>query len=368
MSVCIPSGVRKMLYEISEKAIQMENQGKRIIKFNLGDPNLPTAPEIIEAAHEAMKQGKTRYSSAAGEEKLREELGKIHNVSVDNVVITNGSKWAIFSLMFLLLKKGENVVVPSPHWTSYELVARRLGAEIRFLKRDLDSDWRIDVSKLENLIDKDTRLVILNSPNNPTSKVIDEKSFGEIVQIANERGVIVLSDEIYCDISFVKAKSILDFSTENILVNGFSKNFAMTGWRIGYVVVEEELAEKMIKLNQITTTCVPAFIQYGALKGLELRERIAAEIRERFRLRANLACNILSKTKMKFSRPDAPFYLFPKVDGLDSERFALNLLDSGVAIAPGTAFGDYREHFRIALSAPEKDIEEGLGKICEALP
>jgi len=339
-----------MLYEISEKAIQMENQGKRIIKFNLGDPNLPTAPEIIEAAYEAMKQGKTRYSSAAGEEKLREELGKIHNVSVDNVVITNGSKWAIFSLMFLLLKKGENVVVPSPHWTSYELVARRLGAEIRFLKRDLDSDWRIDVSKLENLIDKDTRLVILNSPNNPTSKVIDEKSFGEIVQIANE------------------SKSILDFSTENILVNGFSKNFAMTGWRIGYVVVEEELAEKMIKLNQITTTCVPAFIQYGALKGLELRERIAAEIRERFRLRANLACNILSKTKMKFSRPDAPFYLFPKVDGLDSERFALNLLDSGVAIAPGTAFGDYREHFRIALSVPEKDIEEGLGKIYEALP
>jgi aspartate aminotransferase len=357
-----------MLYEISERVIQLENQGKRIIKFNLGDPNLPTPPEIIEAAYEAMKQGKTRYSSAAGEKKLREELAKIHNVSAENVVITTGSKWAIFSLMFLLLKKGENVVIPSPHWTSYQLAARRVGAEIRFLKRTLDSDWNIDVTELANLMDKDTKLLILNSPNNPTSKVIDKKTFGNIVQVANERGVRVLSDEIYCDISFVKTRSVLDFGIDNILVNGFSKTFAMTGWRIGYAVVVKELAEMMIKLNQITTTCVPAFIQYGALKGLELRERIAAEIRERFRIRADLACNILSKTNMKFSRPDAPFYLFPKADGLDSEHFALDLLDHGVAIAPGTAFGDYREHFRIALSAPENDIEEGLGKICEALP
>ena len=357
-----------MLYEISEKAIQLENQGKRIIKFNLGDPNLPTPYEIIEAAYEAMKQGKTRYSSAAGEEKLRAELAKIHNVSADNVVITNGSKWAVFSLMFLLMKKGENIVIPSPHWTSYELAAKRVGAEIRFLKRDLDSDWKVDVAELENLVDKDTKLLILNSPNNPTSKVIDEKTFGEIVQMANENGATVLSDEIYCDISFVRTKSVLDFGTDNILVNGFSKTFAMTGWRIGYAVVEKELAEKMIKLNQITTTCVPAFIQYGALKGLEFRERITAEIREQFRLRADLACSILSKTRMKISRPDAPFYLFPKVDGLDSEHFALDLLDHGVAIAPGTAFGDYREYFRIALSVPENDIEEGLGKICEALP
>jgi len=314
-----------------------------------------------------MKQGKTRYSSAAGEKTLREEVAKIHGVSAENVVVTTGSKWAVFSLLFLLLKPGENIVVPSPYWTSYELAAKRVGAEIRFLKRDLDSDWKVDVAELENLVDKDTKLLILNSPNNPTSKVIDEKTFGEIVQMANENGATVLSDEIYCDISFVKAKSILDFSTENILVNGFSKNFAMTGWRIGYVVVEEELAEKMIKLNQITTTCVPAFIQYGALKGLESRKRIADEIREQFRLRADLACSILSKAKMKFSSPDAPFYLFPKVDGLDSERFALNLLDRGVAIAPGTAFGDYREYFRIALTVPKKAIEEGLGKLCEAL-
>ncbi|MCZ2809736.1 MAG: pyridoxal phosphate-dependent aminotransferase, partial [Candidatus Bathyarchaeota archaeon] len=256
----------------------------------------------------------------------------------------------------------------SPHWTSYELAARRVGAELRFLRRELESDWKIDVEKLGKLIDEKTRLIILNSPDNPTSKVIDEKTFSEIVQIAKSKGVTVLSDEVYSDISFVKAKSILDFDKDQILVNGFSKIFAMTGWRIGYAIVEKELAQKMIKLNQITTTCVPAFIQYGALKGLESRKKFADEIREQFRLRADLAYNILSKTKMKFSRPDAPFYLFPKVDGLDSERFALNLLDRGVAVAPGTSFGDYREYFRIALTVGEEKIREGLEKLCEALP
>ena len=357
-----------MLYEISEKAIQLENQGKKIIKFNLGDTDMPTPPEIVEAAYDAMKQGKTKYSSAAGEKKLREELAGIHGVSVDNVVITAGSKWAIFSLMFLLLKKGENVVVPSPHWTSYELAAKKVGAEPRFLKADLESDWRIDVEKLAGVIDEKTRLIVLNSPSNPTSKVVDEKTFGEIVQLAESMEVTVMSDEVYSDISFVPAKSILDFGEDHILVNSFSKTFAMTGWRIGYAVVEKELAQRMIKLNQITTTCVPAFIQYGALKGLESRRKIADEIREQFRVRADVAVKVLSKAGMRFARPDAPFYLFPKVDGLDSERFALNLLDRGVAVAPGTAFGDYREYFRIALTVGEEKVREGLETLCEALP
>jgi aspartate aminotransferase len=357
-----------MLYEISEKAIQLENQGKKIIKFNLGDPDMPTPPEIVEAAYAAMKQGKTKYSSAAGEKKLREELAAIHDVPVDNVVITPGSKWAIFSSMFLLLKKGENVVIPSPHWTSYALAARKVGAEPRFLKRTLESDWSIDVEKLEELIDDKTRLLILNSPSNPTSKIVDEKTFSEIVQIAESRGVTVMSDEVYSDISFVPTKSILDFGEEHILINSFSKTFLMTGWRIGYVVVEEELAQKMIKLNQMTTTCVPAFIQYGALKGLESRKKIADDIRAQFRLRADAAIKVLSGTGMEFARPDAPFYLFPKVEGLDSERFALDLLDKGVAVAPGTAFGDYREYFRIALTVGEEKVKEGLEKLCEALP
>ena len=269
-----------MLYEISEKAIQLENEGKKIIKFNLGDPDQPTPHEIIEAAFEAMKQGKTKYSSSAGERKLREELASIHNVSADNVVITAGSKWAIFSIMFLFLKKGGNVVIPSPHWTSYELTAKSLGAEIRFLKTDIDSNWKIDVEKLRDLIDQKTRLVILNNPNNPTSKVVNEKVLEEIVQTVNNKGATILSDEVYSDISFVKTKSILDFDEDHILVKSFSKTFAMTGWRIGYVIVKKELAEKMMKMNQITLTNVPVFVQQAALRALELRQEIVDKIRE----------------------------------------------------------------------------------------
>ena len=198
------------------------------------------------------------------------------------------------------MKKGDNVVAPSPHWTSYELEAKKVGAEFRTLRSDLESDWKVDVEKLDDLIDESTRLIILNSPNNPTSKVIDNKTFGEIVQIAKSRGVTILSDEIYSDISFVKAKSILDFGEGNILVSGFSKSFLMTGWRIGYAIVEKELAKKMIKFNQITTTCVPAFIQYGALKGLESRKRIADDIRRTFKVRADAAYSVLSKSKMSF--------------------------------------------------------------------
>ncbi|MEM2937210.1 MAG: pyridoxal phosphate-dependent aminotransferase [Candidatus Bathyarchaeia archaeon] len=356
-----------MLYEISEKVIKLENEGKKIIKFNLGDPDQPTPKEIIEAAYEAMKKGKTKYSSSSGEKPLREALASLHGVSADNVVITAGSKWGIFAVMYLLLKKEGNVIIPTPHWTAYDLTAKSLGAEIKFLRTELETDWKIDPEKLEALIDDKTRLIILNNPNNPTSKVLDAKTVREIVHIAEDHGVTILSDEVYADISFVETKSVLDVSNNHVVVKSFSKTFAMTGWRIGYAIANKELIDKIVKLNQITFTNIPVFIQEAALKALELRHEIIRNIREEYRKRADLACNILSKTDLKFTKPDAPFYLFPKREGLDSEKFAFDLLDMGVAVAPGTAFGDYKEHFRIALSVPDDEVELGLKIISEAL-
>ncbi len=355
------------LYEINEKALKLESEGKKIIKLNIGDPDLATPSEVIEAAYEAMKRGKTKYSSSYGEKGLREKLADIHGVSADNVVITPGSKWGIFSTMYLLLKGGGNVVIPTPYWTAYELTAKTLGAEIRLLKTELDSNWKINLETLESLIDKETRMIILNNPNNPTSNVIDEKVLDGIVRIANDKGITILSDEVYSDISFVKTKSILDYGDTHIMVTGFSKTFTMTGWRIGYVIANRELIERITKLNQITFTNVPVFIQEAALKALELHDQLTKEIKEEYRERAKIACEILSKAKLEFSKPDAPFYVFPRCRGLDSERFALDLLDKGVAIAPGTAFGDYREHFRISLTVPRKEMIIALNKICEAL-
>ncbi|MEM3765789.1 MAG: pyridoxal phosphate-dependent aminotransferase [Candidatus Bathyarchaeia archaeon] len=355
-----------MLYEINEKVIRLEKEGKKIIKFNLGDPDQQTPMEIIEAAFESMKKGKTKYASAAGEKELRETLAEIHGVKADNIVITPGSKWAIFAVMYLLFEKGGNVIIPSPHWTAYDLAAKSLGADVKLIKTKLESNWEVKAEDLEALIDEKTKLIILNNPNNPTSKVVAEKVVKRIVDIANSKGVKILSDEVYADISFVKTKSLLDFGGEPIIVKSFSKTFAMTGWRIGYLIADKTLVDKIIKLNQITLTNVPVFIQDAAMKALELRHEIASRLRDEYRKRADLACKIFSGTKLKFTKPDAPFYIFPKLDGLDSERFSFDLLDKGVAVTPGTSFGDYKEHFRISLTAPDDEIETGLKIIAEA--
>ena len=356
-----------MLYEINEKALKLQSEGKKIIRLNIGDPDLETPPEIIEAAYDAMKRGKTKYSSSYGEKKLREKLAEIHGVSTDNVVVTSGSKWGIFATMYLMLKSGGNVIIPTPYWTAYDLIAKSLGAQTKLLKTELDDNWRIDLEALEKLIDRETRMIILNNPNNPTSKAIDAEILDGIVQIANDKGVTILSDEVYGTISFVKTKSILDYGENHILSNGFSKTFTMTGWRIGYIIANRELIDRITRLNQITISNVPVFIQEAALKALELQKQLTMDIKKEYQERANVASKILSEAKLEFTKPDAPFYVFPKRRGLDSERFALDLLDKGVAIAPGTAFGDYREHFRISLTVPRKEMIIALNKICEAL-
>lgn len=356
-----------MLYEINEKAIKLENEGKKIIKLNLGDPDLGTPREVIEAAYDAMKRGKTRYSSAYGEKSLREKLAAYHGVSADDVVITPGSKWGVFSTIYLLLKDGGNVIIPTPYWTAYELTAKTLGAETRLVKTELDSNWKIDLETLEGMIDKQTRMIILNNPNNPTSKVMDTEALDGVVQIANDNGITILSDEVYADISFVKTKSILDYGGDHIMVSGFSKMFTMTGWRIGYVIAGRALIDKIGKLNQITISNVPVFIQDAVLKALEMHDELTSKIKKVYKERARVASEILSRAKLEFTNPDAPFYVFPRRCGLDSEWFALDLLDKGVAVAPGTSFGDYREHFRISLTVPDDDLRIALDKICEAL-
>lgn len=358
-----------MLYEINEKALKLESEGKKIIRLNLGDPDLETPLEIVEAAYAAMKAGKTKYSSAYGEKKLREEIAQIHGVKADNVVITPGSKWGVFATMYLMMQNGGNVIIPTPYWTAYELIAKNIGAKVKLLRTELENDWKVDPAELESLIDQDTKMIILNNPNNPTSKVMDDQTLDAVVEVANRKGVTILSDEVYGAIAFNKTKSILDYDGEckHILSNGFSKTFTMTGWRIGYIIAEKLLVDKITKLNQITINNVPVFIQEAAMKGLELREKIANAIKDEYKERADMASTMLTKAGLSFSKPDAPFYVFPKRSGLNSEKFTLDLLDKGVAIAPGSSFGDYREHFRISLTAPRNQIETALQRICEAL-
>ncbi len=357
-----------MLYEINEKALKLESEGKKIIRLNLGDPDMATPPEIVEAAYASMKAGKTKYSSSYGELKLRQRIAASHGVKPENIVITPGSKWAIFITMFLTLKSGGNIIIPTPYWTAYDLIGKTLGAKTKLLHTELETGWKIDVSKLESLIDSETKMIILNNPNNPTSKVIDDKTLDEVVELANRKGITILSDEVYGAIAFNKTKSILDYGADSkhIVSNGFSKTFTMTGWRIGYLVANKQFIDNVVKLNQITFNNVPVFIQDAALKGMELHKQIASNIKAKYKARADMANKKLKAAGFKFTEPDAPFYVFPKCDGLDGVKFTLDLLDKGVAVAPGSSFGDYPEHFRISLTAPDDQIEAGLDKICEA--
>jgi aspartate aminotransferase len=358
-----------VLYEINEKAIRLENQGKKIIRLNLGDPDLATPNEIIEAAYVAMKAGKTKYSSSYGETNLRERLAELHGVKAENVVITPGSKWGIFATMYLMMKTGGNIVIPTPYWTAYDLIAKSLGAQTKLLRTEMEDGWKVDLDKLESMIDKNTRMIILNNPNNPTSKVIDAETLDGIVEIANKKGVTILSDEVYGTISFVKTKSILEYDGDHthILTTGFSKTFSMTGWRIGYIIANKQLVDNITKLNQITINNVPVFIQEAALKGLEMQKQLATKIKEEYQERAKMASKTLAKAGFSFTKPEAPFYVFPKSPGLNSEKFTLDLLDKGVAVAPGTSFGDYKEHFRISLTVPREEIKTALDIISEAL-
>jgi len=358
-----------MLYEINEKALRLESEGKKIIRLNLGDPDLATPNEIIEAAYAAMKAGKTKYSSSYGENPLREKLAQLHGVKPENVVITPGSKWGIFATMYLLMKAGGNVIIPTPYWTAYDLIAQSLGAQTKLLRTEMENGWKVDLDKLQSLIDENTHMIILNNPNNPTSKVMDAKTLDGIVDIADKKGVTILSDEVYGTISFAKTKSILEYDGDHrhILSNGFSKTFTMTGWRLGYIIANKQLIDNITKLNQITINNVPVFIQAAGLKALEMQKQLSTKIKEEYQERAKMASKTLAKAGLSFTDPEAPFYVFPKRKGLDSEKFTLNLLDKGVAVAPGTAFGDYREHFRISLTAPRDEIKVGLDRISEAL-
>ena len=358
-----------MLYEINEKALRLESEGRKIIRLNLGDPDLATPDEIIEAAYAAMKEGKTKYSSAYGEPKLRAKVAELHGVKAENVVITPGSKWGIFATMYLMLKGGGNVIIPTPYWTAYDLTAKSLGAQTKLLRTEMENEWKVDLDKLEDMIDENTRLIILNNPNNPTSKVMDAKTLDGIVEIANKKGVTILSDEVYATISFVKTKSILEYNGghKHILSNGFSKTFTMTGWRLGYIIANKQLIDNITKLNQITINNVPVFIQEAALKALEIQNQLSTKVKEEYQQRAEMASQTLARAGFLFTKPEAPFYVFPKRTGLNSEKFTLDLLDKGVAVAPGTAFGYYKEHFRISLTVPRDQIKQGLDIISEAL-
>ncbi len=353
-----------MLYEFFEKVAVLEKQGKIQAKLNVGEPDWSAPSTSVREAVKALKQKRDKYASAAGEPELRQKLAELHSCSASNIVVFPGSKFGVFAVL-KTLSPGDEVFVFSPHWTAYEGMCKALGLNVRRIELKLENKWRIDVEQVAVALTDKTKLFILNSPNNPTSCALSEEQERQLIELAKSRGITVLADDAYRDLCFDGRKE-RRFDKSIAVLNTFSKTFGMTGWRIGYAVVEEELAKKLVSFNQLTVTNVPLFVQAGALTALEQKQKVASKARRLCKKRANTAKKLL-KGVFEFVSPNAGFYLFPRLpQGADTLAFVDRLLDSGVAIVPGQAFGPYERHVRVSLCAEDAVLANSLEKMVEA--
>lgn len=356
-----------MIYDIINKVYALEKSGKRVVKLNVGEPDWLAEPQAIDAAMQALRAGKAHYSSGAGESELREAISKFHSCEAKNVVVTPGCKFGIYALLALSLKLGDNVVAFAPYWTAYELMCKQLGCQLKLVNLDLKKGFAPDVAALEKAIDAKTKVVIMNSPNNPTSKAWSEKDEQRVIEVCRKKKVLVLADDAYRDLCF-KPREDRKLEDGIVIATTFSKAFGMTGWRVGAMIADEALAKRLTAFNQMTVTNVPVFLQIGALKALELKNAIEQKARVLSLRRAQITERVL-KGKLDFAEPDAGFYVFPKLPDAyagDGVKFANALVDeAGVALVPGAAFGDYPRFFRISLAASDEALEFALRKIVE---
>lgn len=343
-----------MFYELAEKVYELEKQGKRIIKLNIGDTNLPTPECAVNTAIDYLKSKKARYVSSAGIPELRERIAEKEGCEVGNVVVGPGSKHLIYALMSVVEGNGE-IVFPSPNWPAYALAAKQLGIRMNIIGTKMENGWHFDGLPLEK-----AKMAIICNPLNPTSTVYPEELIRRTIEEGNENGVIIILDEAYKDLAF---KQIPKYGGA-IRVRSFSKEFNMEGWRLGYAIAPKDIAEKLVKYNQITTTCVPEFTQRAGIACLENEQRILQENRRIWKERVEAAKNALSAAGFSFVVPDAGIYIFATKQGItDSGKYALSLLDKGVGVAPGSEFGGYNNFVRLCLNQPKEILEEAIEKM-----
>jgi aspartate aminotransferase len=350
------------LYKLSERIFELEKQGRKIVRLNIGDPGLPTPKPLIDAAQKAFAEGKTRYASAQGQKPLLEKIARLHKAEAGNVTVTPGSKWACYGLMKMLLSPGDNIVTPTPFWSAYELMAQNLGGTAKLLKTTKKDRWNFEPEALFDLVDDKTKLIVINSPLNPTSTEYKAETLKAVYEYAADHKIQVLVDEAYRDLSFTHT-NLTPFSEYINVTNTFSKAYCMSGWRAGYLVASKELTKKMISLNTITVTNVPLFTQEAMVEGLNRREEITQATRDQCKVRLDMAETVFAGCE--YVKPDAGFYLFVKTT--DGDAVAQKALENDVAITPGSVFGGYKEWVRLSLSHPNIILKPALEKVRHAM-
>jgi aspartate aminotransferase len=365
-------------FEVLNRARQLEKQGKEVIHLEIGEPDFDTPANVIEAGVDALHKGWTHYGPAAGLPDLRQtiadEVSRTRNVPVssEEVVVVPGGKPIIFFTILALIDAGDEVIYPNPGFPIYEsMINYSLGKAIPIPLRE-ERDFSVDVKELASLITDRTKLIILNSPHNPTGGVLTRKDIFEVAEAIGDRNILILSDEIYSRLIYegehFSIMSVPGFKERTILLDGFSKTYAMTGWRLGYGVMRPDLAVPISRLVINSNSCTASFTQVAGIEALRGDQSSVEKMSAEFKRRRDAFVAGLNKIKGFSCRmPKGAFYAFPNITktGWPSRKLADALLEqAGVACLTGTAFGEYGEgYLRFSVANSLENLTKALARI-----
>jgi len=334
--------------------------------MEVGEPDFLPPTEVKTALEQVYDKGFVRYGQAKGLPKFRSALAKkisatFHvNTLQENILVTPGARFSVYLAISTLLNPADEIIIIEPAWPAYKDCALNAGVKVRGIKTSLESKWEPNIKQIEKVINVNTKMIVLNYPNNPTGKILPINVQDEIIDLATKNDLYVLSDEIYAQYSYKEWKSLLSYNyNKSIITQSFSKSHAMTGFRIGYAVADIEIINKMSKLQALCLTNVSEPVQYVALQALDADTSKNTNV---IKSRLELLTNKAKEIGLDFVEPDGSMYLFVKIpkDEFDSGKFANSLLEQGLAVGPGVGFGDYRDFIRISACTDEKELMDGM--------
>ena len=365
-----PSGIRKFFDIVSEM--------KDAISLGVGEPDFDTPWHVREEGIYSLEKGRTFYTSNSGLKELRIEicnyLKRSQDITYDplkEVIITVGGSEAIDIGLRAMINPGDEVLIPQPSYVSYEPCAILAGAKPVIINLKAENEFRLTAAELEEAITEKTKILILPFPNNPTGAIMEKSDLEAIAEVVKKHDIYVMSDEIYAELTYkgkhVSIASLPGMQERTILINGFSKAYAMTGWRLGYACGPEAIIKQMTKIHQFAIMCAPTTSQYAAIEALKNGDADVAMMRESYNQRRRFLINAFKEMGLECFEPFGAFYIFPciKEFGMTSDEFATRFLEEEkVAVVPGTAFGDCGEGFlRISYAYSLEKLKLAIGKL-----
>lgn len=375
-SIKLQSSSKQTHISVFLKAKQLERQGKKIIHMEVGEPDFFPPIVVKTALSEVYERGYIKYGDSKGLSEFRENLSAYVNqafgakTNSQNILASPGARFSVFLAISTLLNPGNEMIIIEPAWPAYRDNALNCGVKVRTINTTLENKWEPKVEEIESVINPNTKMIVLNYPNNPTGKILPEKLMNQIIEVSIKNDLYLLSDEIYSTYAFNKWKSVLSYEYDkSIITQSFSKSHAMTGFRIGYTITSPEIVEKMSKLQALALTNVSEPTQYVAMRALEADTTNNTKTMKK---RLEIVVKRAKETGLDFVEPDGAMYLFARVHKphFDSVEFTNKLLDYGVAVAPGEGFGNYHEFLRISACQPEDTLYQGMkiiGYVMETL-